>query len=109
MPREALVIDGTAKTCKGVIAGLERGMRDLVEGDVVLAIVGDIPSRLDVHAWALRKSHRILEERPRGSGYVFYIAKGASGPSPGRGEWSAEPVPVEGAGRDTVVVPETRE
>lgn len=75
--REALVVDGTAKTCKGVIAGLERGMTELEPGDVVLAIVEDIPSRLEVYAWAQRKSHHIVEERRRGVGYVLYIAKGA--------------------------------
>ena len=47
MLRETLVVDGTAKTCKGVIAGLERGMSDLATSDVVLAIVDDIPTRLD--------------------------------------------------------------
>jgi TusA-related sulfurtransferase len=77
MLREALVVDGTAKTCRGVIAGLERGMTDLEPGDVVLAIVEDIPTRLEVYAWAQRKSHRIVEERRRGAGYVMYIAKGA--------------------------------
>jgi len=76
MLREALVVDGTAKTCKGVIAGLERGMRELDPDDVVLAIVEDIPTRLEVYAWVERKNHRIVEERRRGVGYLFYIAKG---------------------------------
>lgn len=100
MLRAARVVDGTAKTCKGVIAGLERGMSDLAEGDVVLAIVDDIPTRLDVHAWAQRKSHRILEELRRGSGYAFYIAKGGSSSGPPRRATPGEPVRAEAEGSE---------
>ncbi len=82
MLREALVVDGTAKTCKGVVAGLERAMTELEPGDVVLAIVGDVPTRLEVYAWAERKSHHVIEERRRGAGYVIYIARGGGPPTP---------------------------
>jgi TusA-related sulfurtransferase len=90
MLREALVVDGSAKACKGVIAGLERGMADLAPGELVLAIVEDIPTRLDVYAWAYRKNHRIVEERRQGAGYVLYVAKGNGRP----------PHPTTAAGRE---------
>jgi len=77
MTPEVLVIDGTAKTCKGVIAGLEQGMKGLPTGSLVRAIVSDIPTRVDVRAWAERKGHRIVEERTEGIAFEFYIAKGA--------------------------------
>ncbi len=103
MSRESLVVDGTAKTCKGVIAGLERGMSDLAPGDVVLAIVDDIPTRVDVYAWAQRKSHRVLEERRRGSGFLFYIAKGVAGSQPRSEEMYGDPVRVEGERAETTL------
>ena len=106
MLRESLVVDGTAKTCKGVIAGLERGMTDLAPGDVVLALVDDIPTRIDVYAWAQRKRHRVLDERRRGSGFAFYIAKGASGPDRCREETPRNSVPVQGDRTDTIPYPE---
>jgi TusA-related sulfurtransferase len=92
MLREALVVDGTAKTCRGVVAGLERGITELSPGDLVIAVVEDIPTRLEVYAWALRKHHRVVEERRQGVGYVLYIAKG-SGAVPAR---RAEGGPIAG-------------
>ena len=59
-----VVIDGTTRDCAGVIAALERTMRELPEGGTVLAIVADVPSRIDVHAWADRKGHSITTDRP---------------------------------------------
>ena len=108
MLRESLVVDGTAKTCKGVIAGLERGVSDLAPGDVVLAIVDDIPTRVDVYAWAQRKGHRVLEERRRGSQFLFYIAKGASRADPLPKETYRDPVPAERESTEAPPRPEAR-
>lgn len=104
MAQVALVVDGTAKTCKGVIAGLERGMHDLAPGELVLAIVDDIPTRVDVYAWAQRKGHRMLDERRQGSGYILHIAKGGSGQNPrrvesGRDAERTERASIEGPAR----------
>ena len=70
-PAPAATVDGTAKTCTGVIAGLEIAMQRLPDGAHVRAIVADVPTRIDVHAWAERKGHEIpSEERAAG---VFQI------------------------------------
>lgn len=108
MLREALVVDGTAKTCRGVIAGLERGMCDLAPGEVVLAIVGDIPTRLDVYAWTYRKNHRVVEERRRDSGYVLYIAKDGAGRPVRPGADRGEPSRSGGKPPEIVHRPEVR-
>jgi len=57
------VVDGTAKECTGVIAGLETVLRRLPDGARVEALVADVPSRIEVHAWAERKGHSISSER----------------------------------------------
>jgi TusA-related sulfurtransferase len=56
------VVDGTAKQCTGVIAGLESVLRRLPDGARVEALVADVPSRIEVHAWAERKGHVISAE-----------------------------------------------
>ncbi|MDE1835092.1 MAG: hypothetical protein KGJ23_00580 [Euryarchaeota archaeon] len=80
MPPVALTIDGTDRTCKGVIAKLETGLHDLPVGSLFMAIVGDVPTRVDVRAWADRRGHRVLEDRTRdrGGGFELLLAKGPS-------------------------------
>jgi TusA-related sulfurtransferase len=58
----AAVVDGTAKQCTGVIAGLETVLRRLPDGARIDALVADVPSRIEVHAWAERKGHTILTD-----------------------------------------------
>jgi TusA-related sulfurtransferase len=79
LPDVALTVDGTGKTCKGVIAKLETGLQGLPPGCLVRAIVGDVPTRIDVLAWADRKGHRVLEDRSGRARYELLISKGTRG------------------------------
>ena len=82
-PLGPVVVDGTTRDCAGVIAALEKTMRELPEGAVVLALVADVPSRIDVHAWADRKGHAITSDRPEDGHYQLRIVKGHRGvPAP---------------------------
>ena len=71
-----LIVDGTTRDCAGVIAALEKTMGELPEGTTILAIVADVPSRIDVHAWADRKGHSVTSDRPEDGRYQLRIVKG---------------------------------
>ena len=82
VPPGTIVVDGTTRDCAGVIAALEKTMRELPEGATVLALVADVPSRIDVHAWADRKGHTIGSDHLEDGRYRLTIVKGRRGPSP---------------------------
>ena len=71
----ALTVDGTALTCKGAIAKLETEFSGLPTGSVARVLLGDVPSRIDIRAWADRKGHRIMEDERRGEIFELLIAK----------------------------------
>ena len=81
-PNVALTVDGTLLTCKGAIAKLETEFAKLPSGTLARVLLADVPSRIDVHAWADRKGHRIVEEARRGEGFDLLIAKGERPPLP---------------------------
>jgi TusA-related sulfurtransferase len=82
-PAIALTVDGTALTCKGAIAKLETEFSGLPSGTVARVLLGDVPSRIDVRAWADRKGHRIMEDARRGEVFELLIAKSGRFPSAG--------------------------
>ncbi len=58
MPQVDLEIDGRKKSCTGLIAELEKAMKnDSVSRVAVL--VQDVPTKIDIYAWAKRKGHTI--------------------------------------------------
>ncbi len=75
-PTIALTVDGTLLTCKGAIARLEKELADLPAGTVARVLVNDVPSRIDVRAWADRKGHRVLTDERHGEWFELLIAKG---------------------------------
>jgi TusA-related sulfurtransferase len=84
-PPAIAVVDGTRRECAGVIAALEKVLRDLPEGSAVRALVADVPNRIDVYAWAERKGHAIPVDRRDLGRFELIIVKGgrrsgASGP-----------------------------
>ena len=83
-PGPAVVVDGTTRECAGVIAALEQAMSGLHDGAAVRALVADVPSRVDVHAWAERKGHAIPHERREAGRFQLTIIKGGRrrAPSP---------------------------
>jgi TusA-related sulfurtransferase len=68
-------IDGTKKNCAGVIAELEKNMREAKEDDTIIAIVKSIPDKIDIYAWAERKRHRIVDDFGTGPVYKIKIMK----------------------------------
>jgi TusA-related sulfurtransferase len=72
----ALTVDGSLLTCKGVIARLEEQFSALPSGSLAQVRVIDIPTRIDVRAWADRKGHRLVSEERRGTVFELFIAKG---------------------------------
>lgn len=72
----AVTVDGTLKECTGIIAALEKAMQRLEEGAAVRAIVADVPSRIDVHAWAERKGHAIPRDVHHVRGFILTVVKG---------------------------------
>ena len=71
----ALTVDGTLLTCKGAIAKLETEFAAWPSGTVARVLLNDVPSRIDVRAWADRKGHRVLEDAHRGEVFELLIAK----------------------------------
>ncbi len=56
-------IDGRRKSCTGLIAELEKAMSG-GKASRVTVIVQDIPTKMDIYAWAKRKGHTIDGEMP---------------------------------------------
>ncbi|MGD1099093.1 MAG: sulfurtransferase TusA family protein [Thermoplasmata archaeon] len=81
-PTITLTVDGTLLTCKGAIARLEKELSALPTGSVARVLVNDVPSRIDVRAWADRKGHRIVHDVRQGEVFELLIAKGERPNSP---------------------------
>ena len=75
-PTILLTVDGTLLTCTGAIARLEKEFSTLPSGSLARVLVNDVPSRIDVRAWAERKGHRIVHDVPQGEAFELLIAKG---------------------------------
>jgi len=75
-PTVALTVDGTLLTCKGAIAKLEGKFSELPSGSLARVLVNDVPSRIDVRAWADRKGHRIVDDVRRGEVFDLLVEKG---------------------------------
>lgn len=74
-PAIAFTVDGTLLTCKGAIAKLETEFVGLPSGTVARVLLNDVPTRIDVRAWADRKGHRVLDDTRRGEVFELLIAK----------------------------------
>lgn len=72
----AAVVDGTRKECKGVLALLEGTLGPLPLGSQVRALVADVPSHIDVRAWAERKGHAVLSDLRVEGHFEMVIVKG---------------------------------
>ncbi|MCL4364741.1 sulfurtransferase TusA family protein [Candidatus Marsarchaeota archaeon] len=69
-----LEIDGRRKSCIGLIAELEKAM---CESNIsrITVIVQDVPTKIDIYAWAKRKGHRIDAETPYDGIFKMGIVK----------------------------------
>ena len=76
VPNIVLTVDGTLLTCKGAIAKLETEFSVLPTGSIARVLLGDVPSRIDVRAWADRRGHQVMEDARRGEMFELLIAKG---------------------------------
>jgi TusA-related sulfurtransferase len=70
-----IFVDGTARECTGIIAALEGAMAGLKDGTVVRALVADVPSRIEVLAWAERKGHSVPGDRREAGHFHLTIVK----------------------------------
>lgn len=77
-PEEPKVVDGTQKRCKGIIASLVIAFDAMEIGSPVIALVADVPSRIDVHAWADRNGHKVESDKKDGSIYRMVLVKGTA-------------------------------
>jgi len=68
-------VDGTRRECTGIIAELETAMAGLRDGAKVRALVADVPSRIDVLAWAERKGHAVPVDRKEAGRFHLTIVK----------------------------------
>jgi len=69
------ILDGRGKNCQGIIAALETTMPTVRTGSRVRLVVADVLNRYDVHAWAERKGHTVVEERKVEQLYEMTIQK----------------------------------
>ena len=81
-PGQVPVVDGTRRECTGLIAALEKELRSVPAGAPIRAIVGDVPTRIDVHAWAERKGHAIESEVREAGRFHLTIVKGGAADGP---------------------------
>ena len=81
-PTIVLTVDGTLLTCKGAIARLEKEFSSLPAGSLARVLVNDVPSRIDVRAWADRKGHRIVNDVRQGEAFELLIARGERSGTP---------------------------
>jgi len=75
-PTIAFTVDGTALTCKGAIAKLETEFVTRPPGSLARVLLGDVPTRIDVRAWADRKGHRVVHDARRDELFELFIEKG---------------------------------
>jgi TusA-related sulfurtransferase len=73
-----VLLEVTSKTgnCTGLIAELERTLSELAPGARVCAVMKDIPTRVDVMAWANRKGHAVVADHREGPVSRMIIEKG---------------------------------
>jgi TusA-related sulfurtransferase len=56
-----LEIDGRKKSCTGLIAELEKAMKDSSVSSISV-IAQDVPTKIDIYAWAKRKGHTVSSD-----------------------------------------------
>ena len=72
----AFTVDGTQLSCKGAIAKLETEFATAPAGSVARVLLGDVPTRIDVRAWADRKGHRVIQDARRDDVFELMVEKG---------------------------------
>jgi TusA-related sulfurtransferase len=68
------VVDGTKKGCTGVIASLQKMVRDIEEGKQVEVLVVDVLTKRDVYEWAAKKGFLVNELR-HGAVYRLIVSR----------------------------------
>jgi len=76
IPADAIEVRSLTGDCTGLISELEKTLRQLPPGAKVWTVVKDIPTRIDIYAWAGRKGHRVTTEQEDGGSSRLLIEKG---------------------------------
>ena len=71
---EWVVIDGTGKTCAGIIAALTEHI-DTDDQSFVEVLIPDVLNTYDVIVWAEKRNHSILTQRNDDAGFVRMLIK----------------------------------
>ena len=69
-----VVIDGTGKTCAGIIAALTEHI-DADAESFVEVLIPDVLNTYDVIVWAEKRNHSILTQRKDDAGFVRMLIR----------------------------------
>ncbi|PSN86068.1 hypothetical protein B9Q03_11905 [Candidatus Marsarchaeota G2 archaeon OSP_D] len=75
MNTEPVLVDGTKKNCRGIVAQLVDIMSQVGVGAVVDAVVPDAVNREEVINWAKRRGYTIVADTRRGNVFVLSLMK----------------------------------
>jgi len=74
-PPPTVEVQARPGDCTGLLADLEKTMRRLPPGGRILTVAPDIPTRIEILAWAGRKGHRVRAEPVDGAATRLFIEK----------------------------------
>ncbi|PSN96454.1 hypothetical protein B9Q04_10105 [Candidatus Marsarchaeota G2 archaeon BE_D] len=75
MNTDPVLVDGTKKNCRGIVAQLVDIMSQVGVGAVVDAVVPDAVNREEVINWAKRRGYTIVADTRRGNVFVLSLMK----------------------------------
>lgn len=75
MNPDPVLVDGTKKNCRGIVAQLVDIMSQVGVGAVVDAVVPDAVNREEVINWAKRRGYIIVADTRRGNVFVLSLMK----------------------------------
>jgi hypothetical protein len=75
MNADPVLVDGTKKNCRGIVAQLVDIMSQVGVGAVVDAVVPDAVNREEVINWAKRRGYTIVADTRRGNVFVLSLMK----------------------------------
>lgn len=70
-------VDLSDARCPHVVVGVIVALRDLEPGQVLRVVASDLSAPSNIAAWARQSGHTLLEMYAEGSGFVFYLQRGA--------------------------------
>jgi TusA-related sulfurtransferase len=72
-----MTVDLSDARCPNVVVGVIAALRQLEPGQVLQVFAADLSAPTNIAAWARQSGHMLLDMYAEGSGYVFYLQRGA--------------------------------